>query len=71
GRQPYHGENLFFDPYIFVNNNGQYVHTGDPRMLTVPVDWAWPTSDGNAIWNVYPKVTSGNPPTFVPSWWTS
>ncbi|MDH4140943.1 MAG: hypothetical protein OEV43_10295, partial [Coriobacteriia bacterium] len=42
----YHGENLFFDPYIFVNNNGQYVHTGDPRMLTVPVDWAWPTSDG-------------------------
>ncbi len=66
----YHGENLFFDPYIHVNNTGQDVHTGDSRMLTVPIDWTWPTPDGNAIWNVYPKVTAGNLPTFVPYWWT-
>jgi hypothetical protein len=66
----YHGETLFFDPYIKVNNTGQEIHTGDVRMLVVPIDWTWPTPDGNAIWNVYPKVTAGNPPTFVPYWWT-
>ncbi len=65
----YHGESLFFDPYIVVNNTGEEIHTGDPRMLTVPTDWSWPTPDGNAIWNVYTNVTAGNPPTFVPNWW--
>ena len=65
----YHGETLFFDPYLYVNNNGQEIHVGDVRMLTVPTDWVWPTPDGNAIWNVYPKVTAGSPPTFVPYWW--
>ncbi|MFX0030157.1 MAG: hypothetical protein ACFE8B_13180 [Candidatus Hermodarchaeota archaeon] len=66
----YHGENLFYDPYLHVINNGQDIHIGDPRMLTVPTDWIWPTPDGNAIWNVYPKVTAGDPPTFIPNWWT-
>ncbi|MFX0105726.1 MAG: hypothetical protein ACFE75_09560, partial [Candidatus Hodarchaeota archaeon] len=66
----YHGENLFYDPYLHVQNTGQDIHTGDYRMLTVPIDWAWPTPDGNAIWNVYPKVTAGSPPSFVPYWWT-
>ena len=41
----YHGEDLFFDPYIRVNNTGQEIHQGDPRMLTVPIDWQWPTPD--------------------------
>jgi hypothetical protein len=66
----YHGENLFYDPYLHVNNTGEDIHAGDVRMLTVPVDWQWPTPDGNAIWNVYPKVTAGSPPTFQPYWWT-
>jgi hypothetical protein len=66
----YHGENLFYDPYLHVNNTGEDIHVGDVRMLTVPVDWQWPTPDGNAIWNVYPKVTAGSPPTFQPYWWT-
>jgi hypothetical protein len=65
----YHGENLFFDPYIFVNNTGEEIHIGDVRMLTVPVDWQWPTPDRNAIWNVYPGVTAGAPPIFSPGWW--
>lgn len=66
----YHGENLFYDPYLYVIDTGQDIHTGDVRMLTVPVDWTWPMPDGNAIWNIYPKVTAGTPPTFVPYWWT-
>jgi hypothetical protein len=66
----FHGENLFFDPYLYVKNTGETIHTGDVRMLTVPVDWVWPTPDKNPIWNVYPKVTAGTPPTFVPYWWT-
>jgi hypothetical protein len=66
----YHGEGLFFDPYLKVLGPGYEIHQGDPRMLTVPTDWVWPTPDGNAIWNVYPKVTAGDPPTFVPYWWT-
>jgi len=67
----YHGENLFFDPYIIVKNTGEEIHTGDVRMLTVPIDWEWPTPDRNAIWNPYPKVEEGNPPTFCPYWWTT
>jgi hypothetical protein len=66
----YHGENLFFDPYLYVNNTGEDIHIGDVRMLAVPTDWLWPTPDGNAIWNVYPKVIAGAPPIFVPYWWT-
>ena len=68
----YHGEKLFYDPYLYVNSTGEDIHTGDVRMLTVPVDWQWPTPDGNPICNVYPKVTNcyPGPPTFVPYWWT-
>jgi hypothetical protein len=35
----YLGENLFYDPYLHVNNTCEDIHTGDVRMLTVPVDW--------------------------------
>ncbi|MFW9896802.1 MAG: hypothetical protein ACFFD7_13435, partial [Candidatus Thorarchaeota archaeon] len=66
----FHGENLFYDPYLEVLSTGDFIHQGDVRMLTVPIDWQWPTPDGNAIWNVYPKVIAGFPPTFVPYWWT-
>ena len=65
----YHGENLFFDPYLHVNSTGEDIHTGDVRMLTVPIGGYSQRQDGNAIWDVYPKVTSGNPPTFQPNWW--
>ena len=65
----YHGENLFFDPYIFVSNTSEEIHTYDVRMLTVPVDWQWPTPDTTAIWIAYPNVTEGDPPIFEPYWW--
>lgn len=69
----FHGEGLFFDPYIYVNNTEEEIHKGDPRMLTVPTDWQWPTPDGTAIWIVYPKVGPAvNPflgPVFVAFWW--
>jgi hypothetical protein len=68
----YHGEGLFFDPYIYVNNTGQEIHTGDPRMLTVPTDWEWP-AEAQRIWYKYPKVGAVvNPyfgPIFIPYWW--
>ncbi len=68
----YHGESLFYNPYLFVYNNSQTIERGDVRMLTVPVDWLWPTPDANPICNVYTKVTYCNPgpPIFEPDWWT-
>jgi len=70
----YHGENLFFDPYIMVIQTGEEIKTGDVRMLTVPIDWQWQTPDGNSLWNTYyPKVMEGmnpgDPPQFSPNWW--
>lgn len=69
----YHGEDLFFDPWIYVNNNGQEVHTGDPRLVTVPTDWQWPTPDATRIWWVYPDVGATTDPCegplFTESWW--
>lgn len=70
-----HGENLFFDPYLFVKNTLQEVHIGDPRIIVIPTNWAWPAS-GIGIWEVYPYnsvtsegVTAGNPPTFTKFWY--
>jgi hypothetical protein len=72
----YHGEWLFFDPWLRVYNSGEAIHAGiaeevEPRVLTIPVDWQWPVSDGNRICNLYPKVTGcvPGPPVFVPFWW--
>jgi len=69
----YHGENLFFDPWLYVKNNQEQVHTGDVRMLTVPVDWAWPIPDRTPIWTVYEKVGETTDPlsgpVFCPEWW--
>jgi hypothetical protein len=71
----FHGESLFYDPYIYVNPTGEEIHADaespDIRLLTVPTDWQWPTPDGRSIWLCYPDVTPppGNPPDFEPYWW--
>jgi LruC domain-containing protein/uncharacterized repeat protein (TIGR02543 family) len=73
-----HGEGLFFDPYIEVDEAesdrefdipNYEIHKSDPRILTVPDTWQWP-EEGIAIWNVYvSSVSEGNPPVFSPAWW--
>jgi hypothetical protein len=64
-----HGEGLFFDPWLKVQNTGNEIHVGDPRILTVPIDWMWPEA-GVPIWLAYDEgVTSGNPPSFTADWW--
>jgi hypothetical protein len=72
----YHGEWLFFDPWLFVINTNEEIHvrrTGraEVRILSVPSDWQWPVPDGNRICSLYPKVTGCDPgpPTFVRYWW--
>ena len=70
----YHGENLFFDPWLYVNNTLEDIRIGDVRMLVVPTDWVWPMPDGTPIWNVYPKVVATTDPLLGPvfcfQWWT-
>lgn len=66
-----HGENLFFQPYLFNNSTGQNfaVEAGDIRMLAVPGGWRWPT-ERTRIWNAYEAVTeSGGRPVFRAGWW--
>lgn len=68
----FHGESLFFDSYLFVNDTGEEVHQGDPRMLSVPTDWQWVTIDGRPIWLEYQKVgpaVDETGPVFVTRWW--
>jgi hypothetical protein len=74
----YHGEGLFFSPWVLVNNTEDGIQEpvlpSDPRLLNVPLDWAWP-GEATAIWLVYTKVSpplatapeAG--PVFVPLWW--
>lgn len=65
----FHGEGLFFDPYLHVVGSGDNIQTGDSRMLTVPVDWMWPEA-GVSIWLAYTTgVTQANPPAFSSNWW--
>ncbi|UCC74807.1 MAG: hypothetical protein JSV86_09740 [Gemmatimonadota bacterium] len=69
----YHGEGLFFDPWLLVTNTSDVIDQGNVRMLSVPSDWQWP-AEGEAVWLAYPKVSpppdemSG--PVFTPYWWT-
>ncbi len=66
----FHGEELFFDPYLYVHNTDDTIPTGDVRTLTVPDDWKWPTEE-TAIWDAYDEVEedADGSPTFVPEWW--
>lgn len=74
----YHGEGLFFAPWVLVNNTENHIQEpvlpSDPRLLNVPADWTWP-SEATAIWLVYPKVDPPLPsapqagPVFTPLWW--
>lgn len=68
-----HGEELFFDPYLHVIDWNGDIHTGDFRLLSVPVaTYLWP-EERVRIFNVYQGITfmPGPPPTldFVPFWW--
>ena len=75
----YHGEGLFFAPWIWIKDNSEavqpWVDPADPRLLSVPADWIWP-AERQAIWRVYPKVSAPSAadpeagPIFVPLWWT-
>jgi len=77
-----HGQGLFFDPYLEIDQNSSdwkyndppedSVHTEDYRMLTVPGDWSWP-EEGEAIWDVYTTgvTDDDDPPEFTTGWWTS
>lgn len=68
----FHGEGLFFVPRIEVNNTGESITPGDPRLLGVPIDWIWP-DEKQAIWLVYPDVSPPvvivEGPVFTPFWW--
>ena len=66
----YHGEALFFRPWMKATRNGSVVivKPGDPRLLAVPDTWQWP-DEMQSIWLKYPKVIPGNPPIFSPFWW--
>jgi hypothetical protein len=76
----YHGQWLFFDPWLYVINTQEEIHVirtgqGEARILSVPSDWQWPTPDGYPIWNAYPKVNPPDParpqagPRFIRYWW--
>lgn len=73
----YHGEWLFFDPWIYVYTSDEKIHHGEgelePRILTVPADWQWPTPDGVRICTLYSGVENcvPGPPTFSPFWWNT
>jgi hypothetical protein len=67
----YHGEDLFFDLVLHVNQNGEYdIFLGDKRVITVPADWEVP-AEAVPVCAVYPGVTDCDPgpPTFSPDWW--
>lgn len=69
-----HGEGLFFDPTLLVINNGEQIHRGDVRLLSIPSGaWLWP-EESTQIDRAYPLVVfkSSNPPdfSFPSSWWT-
>ena len=70
----YHGEGLFFVPWLRVKNTGEIIGVGDPRLVGVPVEWVWPAAR-EAIWLVYPDVSPpvrlSEGPIFTPFWWNN
>ncbi|HPH95894.1 MAG TPA: SdrD B-like domain-containing protein [Anaerolineaceae bacterium] len=70
-----HGKDLFFDPYLNVQDTNDKIHAGDVRLLSVPSTvWLWP-EETVRIDRAYPAVTfkASEPPvlTFPNQWWTS
>ena len=83
----YHGEWLFFDPWLTVYPRADMgwetyeIHVvqppdePEPRILTVPVAWA-PPPEKVPIWEVYcngvyEAEVAGDPPVFTPYWWAT
>ena len=78
----YHGEWLFFDPWLTVyprpldGIDPYEIHVlrppddpaSEPRILTVPAAWV-PPLEKTPIWEVYLCVGEGNPPQFTAYWW--
>ena len=59
-----HGEGLFFDPELYVNESPHdaLIEVGDIRLLTVPTDWKWP-AETTHIAEAYDDVgTEGDEP---------
>jgi hypothetical protein len=64
-----HGEGLFFGASAYVHDTGETIGVGDARTLLVPVQWLWP-EERIPVWEAYPRVQAGEPPTFPWGWWT-
>ncbi|NIV28765.1 MAG: hypothetical protein GWN58_04395, partial [Anaerolineae bacterium] len=45
----YHGEGLFFDPWLLVTDTDDVIHQGNVRMLSIPSGWQFP-AEGQAVW---------------------
>ena len=59
-----HGDGLFFDPELFVNESPHdaLIEVGDIRLLSVPTDWKWP-AENTHIAEAYDDVgTEGDEP---------
>ncbi len=74
-----HGDNLLFDPYLFVmpsQGDTYEIAQGSERMLVVPgTAYLWP-EERIPVWTAYPDVTPGDlttdpltPPVFPEGWW--
>ncbi len=70
-----HGDNLFFDPYLYVLDTTQTIHITDIRLIIVPIDWEWP-QETKGIWLVYPYngtegvYPSAGGPIYTQYWYT-
>jgi uncharacterized repeat protein (TIGR01451 family) len=70
-----HGQGLFFEPILTVQDYAQRILVGDVRLLVIPAaSWSWP-EEKVRIDRAYPQVVfiSGNPPSlaFPDNWWTT
>ncbi len=68
-----HGAGLPFDPVMEPSGNDERIGIGDPRMVTVPTDWRWPT-ERTHIADAYEEVGpddagDGDTPNFETNTW--
>ncbi|WP_259517645.1 hypothetical protein [Halanaeroarchaeum sp. HSR-CO] len=54
----FHGDGLFFDPWLENLAKPVEVHKGDIRLVVVPDDWYWPLG-AVKIWDAYDGVSEG------------